>query len=624
MSPRKRPGRWTSISLRQTLILGSVLCILLPALLLGFFQIITTFNERIYLEARLPLQLYADLLSNGVVAAVWNIDQEAAGEQVNAIMLIPDIVSVTLTDQDRKIFASGNNSTLSIKRLLREDREVLHKGEWIGHITMVLSMDRIYSDVQRALTKLGATFLAQIVISIVFIWIFFERCIGRPLKSIQQEVIRIAHGDFNRPLHWGRQDEMGNLILGLNKMRKELAILTRDREKHIVDLEITRELLEKESAHKEEREKLLSTILEALPVAVFAKDIQKGFQITIWNKKAEELTNLKAQDYIGKYDSDFFPKEQADYFRAQDIEASKSHSVIEIPEEVVQIPKGVMLFHTKKIVIRDPNGDPKFLLGITEDITQSKQVAVALLAAKESAENNARIKSRFLDIAAHELRTPLTAASLLLQLTQMKLTQGCPVQVATLMRLSAQLSQLSHLVVDLLDVSRLERGVLPLTRKPTDLIALVSECLDNFSLQAPNQPIEFKKPEYKIELNIDPVRICQVVSNLIDNSIKYSPENMPIEVVIKKTKTIKSQKPLESVRISVIDRGPGISEKHQATLFKPFARGAADSVTGSSGLGLGLFICNEIITLHGGTIGVKSKLGAGATFFFELPQISVA
>ncbi len=257
-------------------------------------------------------------------------------------------------------------------------------------------------------------------------------------------------------------------------------------------------------------------------------------------------------------------------------------------------------------------GGTLLTLALCSYLIMARRRLLAVQAAQQVAENAARTKSTFMDIAAHELRTPVTAFSLLLQLAQIQLEKGHPVDLSVLVRLRAQAARLAHLVVDLLEVSRLERGVLKLKVKPTDLGSLVAECVDAFKLTAPTRVLTFSKPDHPLEAKIDPIRIFQVLSNLIDNALKYTEEGTPIEVMIETR--------ADRVRVSVNDLGPGISEQQQAELFKPFQRGTTGREERSGGLGLGLFISRSIIELHGGTIGVTSKVGTGATFYFELQQ----
>lgn len=179
-------------------------------------------------------------------------------------------------------------------------------------------------------------------------------------------------------------------------------------------------------------------------------------------------------------------------------------------------------------------------------------------------------------------------------------------------RLHGQATRLSRLVIDLLDVSQLERGTLTLHCAHTDMISLVSSIVEEFSARTPKRRFVFTGPEQSVEINIDPLRINQVISNFLDNAIKYTPEDSPIEVTLESL--------LNRIRVCVIDHGVGMPKEQQSELFKPFYRGRTDREERASGLGLGLFVCNEIIGLHGGTIGVVSKEGIGSTFYFEIPK----
>jgi PAS domain S-box-containing protein len=261
--------------------------------------------------------------------------------------------------------------------------------------------------------------------------------------------------------------------------------------------------------------------------------------------------------------------------------------------------------------IKNNKGEISSHIASITDISVRKDSELKLKAALEESKSAAIIKSRFLDTAAHELRTPVSAFSLLLQLTQKKLEQGTPVEMPILARMRKQVDRISELVVELMDVSRLERGVLNLKLKKTDVVSMIAACLDDFRLRAPNRTLHFNKPDHSIEITIDALRINQVISNLIDNALKYSFEDSPIEVSIKTTSAF--------LVVSVKDQSHGITEEKQKDLFAPFSRGSDELTDKSGGLGLGLFISREIVTLHGGTIGVKSTIGEGSTFYFELP-----
>ncbi len=245
------------------------------------------------------------------------------------------------------------------------------------------------------------------------------------------------------------------------------------------------------------------------------------------------------------------------------------------------------------------------------DISERHEIEKNLLESKINAEKTALVKTRFIDVAAHELRTPVTAFSLLLQLTQKQLENGKAVDIKTLKKLRGQVDRISNLVVDLLDVSRLERGRVTLIKESKNIIDVINDCVEELKLRDPSRKIEFIKPKNPIIVDFDALRISQVISNLLENSRKYTPKDLPINVSIEIYP--------EFIRVKVKDMGPGISAQQQAELFTPFTRGIHEASNRSEGLGLGLYICSEIIKLHHGSIRVESQINQGSTFYFDLP-----
>jgi PAS domain S-box-containing protein len=130
-------------------------------------------------------------------------------------------------------------------------------------------------------------------------------------------------------------------------------------------------------------EKMLSGILDTLPVIVFAKDVKNDFRFSLWNKQAENIFGLKAEECIGKNDYDFFSKEDADFFRKKDLETITNSAVLDIPEETVQTPDGPVLIHTLKTIVRDNEGEPLYLLGVSENISELKKINDTLKVSEE-------------------------------------------------------------------------------------------------------------------------------------------------------------------------------------------------------------------------------------------------
>jgi len=264
------------------------------------------------------------------------------------------------------------------------------------------------------------------------------------------------------------------------------------------------------------------------------------------------------------------------------------------------------------LLLKDDQGNNIGTLSSGEDITDRKIAEKELLLALESAKNATIVKSRFLDIAAHELRTPVSAFSLLVQLAQKKIDQGMQVDPNIFVRLRKQVDRISQLVIDLLDVSRLERGAMKLKIERKDVVSLLSDCVEDIKLRSPHRHFKVMIPSgTPIVANIDVIRIYQVISNLLDNAVKYTPEDSPIEVSVE----VKQG----AIHFFVTDHGPGISKQQQDEMFQPFTRGSTELTDPSGGLGLGLFICKSIIMLHGGSMEVSSEIGHGSTFTFHLP-----
>ncbi len=261
--------------------------------------------------------------------------------------------------------------------------------------------------------------------------------------------------------------------------------------------------------------------------------------------------------------------------------------------------------------------DGKIMAGISVamDMTSQFQLKKELEKAKEIAEKAVQTKSQFLDVAAHELRTPVTAISLLLQVTQRSLSKGIPVDQTVLDRLRFQGERLSRLVVELLDVSRLERGIVALKLESSDLVELISESVEELKMRVPHRLVSWIKSREPVLISMDRLRIYQVLSNLLDNANKYSSSDKAIEVRLERVEG--------KVRVLIEDFGPGISEKLQQELFNPLTRGQSEHEERTSGLGLGLYISRKIIELHLGKIGVISTVGQGSVFYFELPEVNL-
>jgi PAS domain S-box-containing protein len=218
-------------------------------------------------------------------------------------------------------------------------------------------------------------------------------------------------------------------------------------------------------------------------------------------------------------------------------------------------------------------------------------------------------KDEFIGLASHELKTPMTVINGYLQIIERGL-QTDEKSKNFIGKALLQLNKLTTLVSDLLDVSKIQSGKLPLSYSEFDLNLLAVEVTEMMQESNNSHKIELQLTDTPVIIKADEQRIEQVFINLISNAAKYSPGGNRILI-----KTITSGK---KVIISVSDNGIGIDKDHQDRIFSRFYR-VENLAAHMSGLGIGLYICHEIIERHKGKMWVDSELGKGATFFFDLP-----
>ncbi|HEX8437203.1 sensor histidine kinase [Archangium sp.] len=370
------------------------------------------------------------------------------------------------------------------------------------------------------------------------------------------------------------------------------------------------------------------TLIDSIPNPIFHKTLDGRYQGC--NRAFADMLGLTRDALVGKSVWDMYPPELAARYAAKDQELFE-HPGTQTYESQMRFGTGEVrdvIFY--KATYADTRGQVAGLVGIVLDITDRKRAEAALSRArdelevrvrertaqleklKDAAETADRTKSEFLNIAAHELRTPLTSLHLVLAQARRHLDKGEPVSDVTLVsRMERYTGRLNRLAGDLLDASRLERGQLHIRPRPVDLRALVADVADDFRHQYPERPLDVALCEGVAWVSADRDRVEQVLANLLDNAMKYTPREARVSVRLAQWDGC--------FRLSVVDEGPGIPPEEQERLFQRFQR--LSSSVHQPGLGLGLYISREIIARHGGTLGVFSTPGGpGITFFFELPR----
>jgi PAS domain S-box-containing protein len=266
----------------------------------------------------------------------------------------------------------------------------------------------------------------------------------------------------------------------------------------------------------------------------------------------------------------------------------------EVEHDFPYIGKKLMLLNAYRVELEGQFKD-QILLAI-EDITDRREIE--------------RRKDDFLSIASHELKTPLTTIKGYIQTLERMVPKESNEKFKTVLhKTSTHLNKLNNLIEELLDVSRIQTGNIELHKEEFDFDRTVQETVEGLQTAAVNHNIRIVGKS-GVKISADESHIIQVLNNLISNAIKYAPDSKDILIYVSLVS--------EFVKLSVTDYGMGISTEDQKRLFERFFR-VGEIQQRFPGMGIGLYICDQIIQNHGETLWVDSEKGKGSTFSFTLP-----
>jgi len=252
-------------------------------------------------------------------------------------------------------------------------------------------------------------------------------------------------------------------------------------------------------------------------------------------------------------------------------------------------------------------------LNLAEDLARRAAMAVDNARLYSEAQQAIAIREDFLSMAAHELKTPVTSLRGFAQILVRQLDLKGEIPPERLRRgldtINQQSERLFRLIARLLDLSKLDSGKLVLEPEMTNLAPIIERVVDGLSITTDIHQIEIEAPEM-VQALVDPLRFEQVVTNLVDNAIKYSPEGGVIKI------SLTRQPEQHSIRLVVKDQGIGIPPVHRERIFEPFYQAQA---RGFAGIGMGLYITRQIIELHGGRIELEFPEEGGTAFIVILP-----
>lgn len=363
----------------------------------------------------------------------------------------------------------------------------------------------------------------------------------------------------------------------------------------------------------------LAAIVASSTDGIVTKDLTG--KITSWNPACQAMFGYTADEVLGKSITILYPKGTENEEEVVLEQIRRGQPVRLSEKERVRKDGTTIWVSVAASPLLDAAGHVTGAAAIKRDLTATRALTKEREDARERVQEIARLqdinrlKTQFINMAAHELWTPLvplrTEVHLLLTSHTARPTAS---QKESLDVIGRSLERLATLVEDLLTVARSEAGHLGIQTQPIDLANVLIKALETFQTLANDRGIKLTVPRgVVINIVADPMRISQVLVNLLSNAFKFTPKGRRISVELEDEG--------ENVRVSVVDTGAGIAKIDLPRLFTPFTQVHDTTQVTAPGSGLGLYICKQFIELHGGTIGADSPgKGNGSTFWFTLPK----
>lgn len=352
---------------------------------------------------------------------------------------------------------------------------------------------------------------------------------------------------------------------------------------------------------------LLAAIVNASDDAIVSKTLN-GI-ITSWNAAAEWMFGYTRQEAVGRHISLIIPPSrilEEDYIIGRILAGQKVDHLetVRLAKDGRQIP--ILLSVSS---IRDSQGIVIGASKIARDISAKKEAEAVTERFYEQLRELDRQKDTFIGLASHELRTPLTSISGYLQiLNRVNKDNACQKYIDKAL---LQVKKMSELVNGLLEFSRIETGRMQLSKTEFELQALIDESIVLALPAGAKHRITLEKPGDECIVYADRERIGQVLTGLLINAIKYSPDRYQITLMLRAGK--------KAIKVGVKDEGVGISATNLDQIFTRFYR-SNETAFHISGLGIGLYLAREIMNKHHGKLWAESAPGKGSTFWFSIPR----
>lgn len=358
---------------------------------------------------------------------------------------------------------------------------------------------------------------------------------------------------------------------------------------------------------------LVDTLFRTAPIGLAFLD--RDLRYTRVNERLAALNHIPAEEHIGRRPSELFgePGIGIERLLRQTLESGTPLENLERDTRALGGEGPYRVWRASFYPVRQ-DGRIAGVGVVVEDVTAQSLAERERARLYREAQEAIRVRDEFLSLASHELKTPLTPLSVRLATLERRLARGEPIDISLVRKCEASLARLNMLIDDLLDASRVAAGTLALRPRAIDFGAVLRCTLSRLAPLLADRPVHVQLGTSHHEVWGDPERLDQVIRDLLDNAVKYSPPGSPIEI------TLESRGEMELLAIT--DHGIGMSPNEQEHAYERWYQAEASRRISVGGLGLGLYISRDIVERMGGQIWTRSAPDVGSTFFVALPGLA--
>jgi PAS domain S-box-containing protein len=590
----------------------------------------------------------ASVLSHALARPLFDINSAAVSSVVDSLGATPEVLMLHVLAPNGAVLAALGGAD-DEPNAIRVSRKIsFHDGSrtyHVGAIELAFSRRQIDEDLRRQMVQtVMANFL--LTLAIVVCVLLVGRRMTQPFADIQEALEKLARGETDIYLSGiGRRDQIGRLSSAVRSFRDTLNRLRRAelvtngllREKSTIEQQLrelnedleqkiaarTRELLDSIRVARDSQEKLQAIVDTALDAVV---RMDRQGRIVGWNTQAEKIFGWQRDEVLGlDLDQCIVPERHRAAHRhgLERFERSGVGGVLDSRIETYALRRDGVEFPIELAITRVQLADSEDyeFCSFIRDISERREREQSLVAANVRAEAANVAKSEFLANMSHEIRTPMSA---IIGMAYLALrTELSPKQNDYVGKIHRAALSLLGIINDILDFSKIEAGKLDVEHIPFCLDDVLANVASVTGQKAADKHLEylFHVPHAIPRMLVgDPLRLGQVLINLVNNAVKFTPAGELELSCMRLDDTVASALHGGRVRLrfSVRDTGIGMSEQQQGKLFRAFHQANGSTTREYGGTGLGLSISQQLVGLMGGRIVVKSSPGKGSTFHFDI------